>query len=113
MNWTTLINKERLHPYENFVKYRNTEKVIDINNYAFEFDNILASTCSATRAMQSKTQVFAFGNTNDSRTRLTHSVEVALTASQIISSIKRYVDYLIKNPPKRKNKDTTKHLKKN
>lgn len=112
MNWTTLINEERLHPYKNFIKYRNPKKVIDIDNYPFEFDNILASTCSATRAMQSKTQVFAFGNTNFSRTRLTHSVEVALTASQIISSIKRYVDNLIKNPPRYKNKDTTKRLKK-
>lgn len=112
MNWTTLINEERLHPYENFIKYRNPKKVIDIDNYPFEFDNILASTCSATRAMQSKTQVFAFGNTNFSRTRLTHSVEVALTASQIISSIKRYVDNSIKNPPRYKNKDTTKRLNK-
>lgn len=112
MDWTTLINKERLHPYDNFVKYRKTKKVIDINNYPFEFDNILASTCSATRAMQSKTQVFAFGNTNFSRTRLTHSIEVALTASQIISSIKRYVDFLIENPPEHENKDTTERLKK-
>ena len=108
MDWKTLINKERLHPYKDFVKYKNNDEVIDINKYAFEFDNTLASTCSATRAMQSKTQVFAFGNTNFSRTRLTHSVEVALTASQIISSIKRYVNHSIKNPA---SKDTAERLK--
>lgn len=94
MNWDKLLNKERPHgEIEDLIPegFENKIKIVDPSEYPFEFDYLAASSCSVLRAMQDKTQVFAFSSSKFVRTRLTHSTEVASIANSIISMIDRYV----------------------
>ena len=92
MNWDKLLNEERPHgEIETPEGFESSMEVIDPSEYPFEFDYLAASSCSVLRAMQDKTQVFAFSSSKFVRTRLTHSTEVASIANSIISMIDRYV----------------------
>lgn len=97
MNWDKLLNKERPHgEIEDLIpKFKNKREIVDSLNYPFEFDYFTASSCSVVRAMQDKTQVFAFSSSKFVRTRLTHSIEVASIAKSIITMIDRYVNYFL------------------
>lgn len=97
MNWDKLLNKERPHgEIEDLIpKFKNKQEIVNPSEYPFEFDYLAASSCSALRAMQDKTQVFAFSSSKFVRTRLTHSTEVASIANSIISMIDRYVNYFL------------------
>ncbi len=90
MSWNAILSKSRTKEIDRMnPEFAGDYKAADLNNYPFEFDCFSISSCSAIRAMQDKTQVFAFGSSNFCRTRLTHSIEVASTASSIISMISR------------------------
>lgn len=110
MNWDKLLNKERPHgEIEDLIpKFNNdNQEIVDPSKYPFEFDYLAASSCSVLRAMQDKTQVFAFSSSKFVRTRLTHSTEVASIANSIISMIDRYV----RRNEKSKKGDTLKEIK--
>lgn len=90
MSWETILSESRTKKINSMnPDFASVWKAASFNNYPFEFDCFTVSSCSAIRAMQDKTQVFAFGSSNFCRTRLTHSLEVASTASSIISMIGR------------------------
>lgn len=90
MSWDTILSESRTKKINSMnPDFASVWKAASFNNYPFEFDCFTVSSCSAIRAMQDKTQVFAFGSSNFCRTRLTHSLEVASTASSIISMIDR------------------------
>ena len=90
MSWNTILSKSRTKEIDSMnPEFAGDYGAANLNNYPFEFDCFSISSCSAIRAMQDKTQVFAFGSSNFCRTRLTHSIEVASTASSIISMIGR------------------------
>lgn len=90
MSWNAILSKSRPKEIDRMnPEFADNYKAANLNNYPFEFDCFSISSCSAIRAMQDKTQVFAFGSSNFCRTRLTHSIEVASTASSIISMIGR------------------------
>ena len=90
MSWDTILSESRSKKINSMnPDFASVWKAASFNNYPFEFDCFTVSSCSAIRAMQDKTQVFAFGSSNFCRTRLTHSLEVASTASSIISMIDR------------------------
>ena len=90
MSWNAILSKSRTKEIDSMnPEFANNRPAANFNNYPFEFDCSSISSCSAIRAMQDKTQVFAFGSSNFCRTRLTHSIEVASTASSIISMISR------------------------
>lgn len=115
MNWDKLLNKERLHNDEIEISkgFESKIGVIDPSEYPFEFDYLAASSCSVLRAMQDKTQVFAFSSSKFVRTRLTHSTEVASIANSIISMIDRYVSNELSKSGNKKPKrsDTLKEIK--
>lgn len=90
ISWDTILSESRTKKINSMnPDFASVWKAASFNNYPFEFDCFTVSSCSAIRAMQDKTQVFAFGSSNFCRTRLTHSLEVASTASSIISMIDR------------------------
>lgn len=90
MSWNAILSKSRTKEIDRMnPEFADNYEAANLNNYPFEFDCSSISSCSAIRAMQDKTQVFAFGSSNFCRTRLTHSIEVASTASSIISMISR------------------------
>lgn len=115
MNWDKLLNKERPHndEIETLEGFERKTEVIDPSEYPFEFDYLAASSCSVLRAMQDKTQVFAFSSSKFVRTRLTHSTEVASIANSIISMIDRYVSNELSKSGNKKPKrgDTLKEIK--
>lgn len=101
MSWETILSESRTKKINSMnPDFANEWPAADFNNYPFEFDCFTVSSCSAIRAMQDKTQVFAFGSSNFCRTRLTHSLEVASTASSIISLIGRNDSFFFKDDEK-------------
>lgn len=87
MNWNDLLSKERLGsqieiPY-NETKYSMSE---------FEKDYWRIIDCPAFRRLQDKTQVFPLDQSDFVRTRLTHSLEVASLAKQLVTMIHRNIN---------------------
>lgn len=106
MSWETILSESRTKKINSMnPDFANEWPAADFNNYPFEFDCFTVSSCSAIRAMQDKTQVFAFGSSNFCRTRLTHSLEVASTASSIISLIGRNDSFFFKDDEKTNESD--------
>lgn len=86
MNWNDLLSKERLGdpieiPYGDN-KYKMSE---------FEKDYWRIIDCPAFRRLQDKTQVFPLDRGDFVRTRLTHSLEVASLAKQLVTMIYRNI----------------------
>lgn len=87
MNWNDLLSKERLGgkieiPYDQ-EKYSMSE---------FEKDYWRILDCSAFRRLQDKTQVFPLDKSDFVRTRLTHSLEVAALAKQLVAMVYKNID---------------------
>lgn len=104
MSWENLLddtrkegNPDDLIPDE----FNDKAELVIPSKYPFKFDYFNVSACSAVRAMQDKTQVFAFSSSEYTRTRLTHSLEVSSVAEMIISMIDRYIEYYL-NPDNKK-----------
>ena len=104
MSWDDLLddtrkegNPDDLIPDE----FNDKAELVVPSKYPFKFDYFNVSACSAVRAMQDKTQVFAFSSSDYTRTRLTHSLEVSSVAEMIISTIDRYIEYYL-NPKNKK-----------
>lgn len=82
MNWNNLLSQERLG--------REIEIPYDQSQYVmseFEKDYWRILDCSAFRRLQDKTQVFPLDKSDFVRTRLTHSLEVAALAKQLVAMI--------------------------
>ena len=100
MSWDDLLNDTRKEGNPDDLipdKFNDKAKLVVPSKYPFKFDYFNVSASSAVRAMQDKTQVFAFSSSEFTRTRLTHSLEVSSVAEQIISMIDRYIKYYL-NP---------------
>lgn len=87
MNWNNLLSTDRLGdsieiPY-NEAKYSMSE---------FEKDYWRIIDCPAFRRLQDKTQVFPLDQSDFVRTRLTHSLEVASLAKQLVTMIYRNIN---------------------
>lgn len=94
MSWDYLMNDSRKNNNSDDLipdKFNGKKDIINPSEYPFDFDYFNVSSCSAVRAMQDKTQVFAFSSSEFTRTRLTHSLEVSSVAEMIISMIDRYI----------------------
>lgn len=104
MSWDYLMNDARKdNNSEDLIpdKFNDKKDLIVPSKYPFDFDYFNVSSCSAVRAMQDKTQVFAFSSSEFTRTRLTHSLEVSSAGEMIISMIDRYIKYYL-NPKNKK-----------
>lgn len=100
MSWDDLLDSTRKEGNPNDLipkTFKNKTELVVPSVYPFDFDYFNVSACSAVRAMQDKTQVFAFSSSEFTRTRLTHSLEVSSVAEMIISMIDRYIEYYL-NP---------------
>lgn len=75
--------------YNNSPKQRNLH---NLNISSMDSDLMRISSCAAFRRLQDKTQLFPLAENDYSRTRLTHSIEVALTAKSITFLINREID---------------------
>lgn len=87
MNWNALLSKKRLGgeieiPYDQ-IQYAMSE---------FEKDHWRILDCSAFRRLQDKTQVFPLDKSDFVRTRLTHSLEVAALAKQLVAMVYKNID---------------------
>jgi len=83
MDWGKLLSKERL------VTIERPEEEDYRSAYQRDFDRIVFS--AAFRRMQDKTQVFPFSESDYTRTRLTHSLEVSCVGRSLGTKIGRHV----------------------
>ena len=93
MKWSKLVSNTRIPNYDGD-KNRRLEEV-------FDSDYRRIAKSSAFRRLQDKTQVFPLNRNDFVRTRLTHSMEVALLSRDIVlelfSSIDKRIEYCHKN----------------
>lgn len=87
MKWSNLLSKERLGgeieiPYDQS-QYSMSE---------FEKDYWRILDCPAFRRLQDKTQVFPLDRSDFVRTRLTHSLEVAAIAKQLVAMVYKNIN---------------------
>lgn len=87
MNWDTLLSKERLGG-EIDIPYDQSQYAMS----EFEKDHWRILDCSAFRRLQDKTQVFPLDKSDFIRTRLTHSLEVAALAKQLVAMIYKNIN---------------------
>lgn len=87
MDWNSLLSKERLGG-EIEIPYDQTQYVMS----EFEKDYWRILDCSAFRRLQDKTQVFPLDKSDFIRTRLTHSLEVAALAKQLVAMVYKNID---------------------
>ena len=79
MDWHCLLKEDRLVP-DRIPEPREWGKY-NISGFEKDYKKIVAS--SAFRRLQDKTQVFPLDKSDFIRTRLTHSIEVSMTAKQL------------------------------
>ena len=84
MNWNDLLSGERLGEAIE-MPYKNTKIKFDISEFEKDYWRIM--NCSAFRRLQDKTQVFPLDKNDFVRTRLTHSLEVAAIAKELVSMV--------------------------
>ena len=87
MDWHCLLKEDRLVP-DRIPEPREWGKY-NISGFEKDYKKIVAS--SAFRRLQDKTQVFPLDKSDFIRTRLTHSIEVSMTAKQLGTMVCTYL----------------------
>lgn len=84
MEWNKLVNKTRVPSYE-----KDNNESLD---QAFDSDYRRIVKSSAFRRLQDKTQVYPLDRSDFVRTRLTHSLEVAMMSRDLLNTIVEYAN---------------------